>query len=219
MHPQTLSAIPLETLGPWLAMIGFGAYHGLNPGMGWLFALSLGLQQQNARALWVALLPIAAGHATSVGAFALLVYTGAHFIPLKPLQIGTAILLLSFGVFKLFNYYRHPRWVGMKVGLGDLFGWSFLMATAHGAGLMVTPALLGVARQHSSHQMPMAQGTGLILAVALHTVIMLVVMGLVAWIFYRRFSLAVLKRNWINFDLIWAAALLVVGGVALAIAI
>jgi hypothetical protein len=218
MHPQTLSAIPLEVLGPWLAIVGFGAYHGLNPGMGWLFALSLGLQQQSARALWLALLPIAAGHAASVGIFALLVHLGARFIPLRPLEIGTAALLLVFGLFKLFNYYRHPKWVGMKVGMGDLFGWSFLMATAHGAGLMVTPALLGVAHQHASHQMPMTQGAGLFLAVALHTTVMLLVMGLVAWIFYRKLSLAVLRRNWINFDLIWAVALLVVGGIALFIA-
>ncbi len=219
MHPQILSAIPLETVGPWLAIIGFGAYHGLNPAMGWLFALSLGLQQQNERALWLALLPIAAGHAVSVGIFALLVQAGASFIPLRPLKIATAIMLLAFGVFKLFNYYRHPRWVGMKVGLKDLFTWSFLMATAHGAGLMVTPALLGLAHQHGGHQMPLPQGTSLLLAVSLHTAVMLIVMGFIAWVFYRKVSLAVLRQNWINFDLIWAAALFLVGGVALAIAI
>lgn len=219
MHLPTLSAIPLESLGPWLAMAGFGAYHGLNPGMGWLFALSLGLQQRSERALWTALLPIAAGHAASVGGFALLIYAGVHFIPLRPLQIVTALLLLAFGVFKLFNYYRHPRWVGMKVGLGDLFGWSFLMATAHGAGLMVAPALLGVTHQHAGHAAHLPPGTGLLLAVVLHTAVMLAVMGLIAWIFYRKVSLAVLRRNWVNFDLIWAIALLVVGGISLAIAL
>lgn len=219
MLPQTLSVTHLEALGPWLALIAFGAYHGLNPGMGWLFALSLGLQQKSERALWLALLPIAAGHATSVGIVALLVYAGAHFIPLQPLQIFTAVLLLAFAIFKLFNYYRHPRWVGMKVGLGDLFGWSFLMATAHGAGLMVAPALLGVTHLHTGHAMYLPPGAGLFFAVALHTSVMLTVMGLIAWIFYRKVSLAVLRSNWINFDLIWAVALLVVGGVALVIAI
>ena len=219
MHPQILSAIPLEDLGPWLAMIGFGAYHGLNPGMGWLFALSLGLQQNSERALRMALLPIAAGHAASVTIFALLVYAGAHFIPVRPLQILTASVLIAFGIFKLFNYYRHPRWVGMKVSLGDLFGWSFLMATAHGAGLMVAPAMVGMTHSHGGHEMPMQPGVSLFFAVVLHTLVMLTVMGLVAWIFYRKFSLAVLRRNWINFDLIWAAALLVVGGGALFIAL
>jgi hypothetical protein len=200
-------------------MIGFGAYHGLNPGMGWLFALSLGLQQQSERALRMALLPIAAGHAASVTIFALLVYAGAHFIPVRPLQILTASLLIAFGIFKLFNYYRHPRWVGMKVSLGDLFGWSFLMATAHGAGLMVAPAMVGMTQSHGGHEMPMQPGMTLFFAVVLHTLVMLTVMGLVAWIFYRKFSLAVLRRNWINFDLIWAVALLVVGGIALFIAL
>lgn len=219
MLPPILSAIPPEALGPWLALIGFGAYHGLNPGMGWLFALSLGLQQKSERALWTALLPIAAGHATSVGLVAFLVYAGAHFIPLRVLQILTAVLLLAFGVFKLLNYYRHPRWVGMKVGLRDLFGWSFLMATAHGAGLMVAPALVGITHAHGGHEMHLQPGPGLLLAVAVHTVVMLIIMGLIAWIFYRKVSLAVLRRNWINFDLIWAVALLVVGGIALAIAI
>lgn len=219
MLPPTPSAIHPEALGPWLALIGFGAFHGLNPGMGWLFALSLGLQQKSERALWTALLPIAAGHATSVGIVALLVYAGIHIIPLRALQIVTAVLLLAFGVFKLFNYYRHPRWVGMKVGMVDLFGWSFLMATAHGAGLMIAPALVGVTHGHGSHQMPLPPGTGLFLGVALHTTVMLAVMGLIAWIFYRKVSLAVLRRNWINFDLIWAIALLVVGGIALAIAL
>jgi len=223
MLPQTLSAIHPEALGPWLALVGFGAYHGLNPGMGWLFALSLGLQQKSERALWAALLPIAAGHATSVGIVALLVYAGAHFIPLRSLQISTAVLLLAFGVFKLLNFYRHPRWVGMKVGMRDLFGWSFLMATAHGAGLMVAPALVGVTHMqhgmHGGHQMHLPTGVGLTLAVAVHTAVMLAVMGLIAWLFYRKVSLAVLRRNWINFDLIWAVALLVVGGIALAIAL
>jgi len=223
MLPQTLSAIPPEALGPWLALIGFGAYHGLNPGMGWLFALSLGLQQKSERALWTALLPIAAGHATSIGIVALLVFAGVHFIPMRSLRILTAVLLLAFGVFKLFNFYRHPRWVGMKVGMGDLFGWSFLMATAHGAGLMIAPALVGVTHmQHGmngGHQMHLPPGVSLSLAVTVHTAVMLLVMGLIAWIFYRRVSLAVLRRNWINFDLIWAVALLVVGGVALVMAI
>jgi hypothetical protein len=200
-------------------MIGFGAYHGFNPAMGWLFALSLGLQQKSSRAIWSALVPIAAGHAASVGIVAGLVYAGAHLVPLRPLRIGTACLLLAFGVYKLLNYYRHPRWVGMKVSLGDLFGWSFLMATAHGAGLMVAPALVGVTHGHDSHGMHLTPGPSLLFAVSLHTLVMLVVMGLIAWIVYRKFSLAVLRNHWINFDLIWAVALLVVGGVALIIAI
>ncbi len=219
MHPQIPSAILPEVLWPWIAVIGFGAFHGINPGMGWLFALSLGLQRQSSRAIWMALLPIAAGHALSVGLVALLVYAGIRFISIPALQFITAGLLLAFGAYKLFNYYRHPRWVGMNVGLSDLFLWSFLMATAHGAGLMIAPALMGVSHAHDSHGMHLAAGTGLFLAVLAHTLAMLLVMGVVAWLVYSRFSLAILRRNWINFDLIWAGALLVVGAIALATAL
>lgn len=219
----TLSATPPDWLGPWLAMIGFGAYHGLNPGMGWLFALSLGLQQRSERAIWVSLFPIAAGHAASVAAVAGIVLAGMRFVSSTTLQWLTAVILSVFGVYKLFNYYRHPRWVGMKVGVRDLFVWSFLMATAHGAGLMVVPALLGVATIHGSHHgspdLQMPPGAGMFLAVGAHTIAMLVVMGAIAWIVYKKLGLAVLRQKWINFDLIWAVALLLVGGIALLMAI
>lgn len=207
-------------MGPWLAMIGFGAFHGLNPGMGWLFALSLGLQHNSARAVWIALFPIAAGHAASVAVVAGLVLAGLHFVSLSALQWITAFLLIAFGTYKLFNYYRHPRWVGMKVGPVDLFAWSFLMATAHGAGLMVVPALLGVATAGHGHGASETNSLAdVLLAVGVHTLAMWLVMGAVAWIVFRKLGLAVLRRKWINFDLIWAVSLLVVGVIALATAL
>lgn len=220
MHPPIASAIPPEAVGSWLALIGFGSFHGLNPGMGWLFALSIGLQQQSSRAIWVSLLPIALGHAASVALVALLLLAGLQFIPLQALHWITAVLLLGFGVYKIFNYYRHPKWVGMKVSMRDLVWWSFLMATAHGAGLMIMPALLGVESAHASHaeHMGAAEQSSVVLmsiGVLLHTLAMLVVMGIVAWAVYTKFGLAVLRSKWINFDLIWAIALIVVGGVAL----
>jgi hypothetical protein len=225
MPPPIPSGIHPESLAPWLIMILFGAYHGLNPGMGWLFALSIGLQQASERAIWKSLFPIAAGHAASVAVVALLVLGGARILPLEKLQIATALLLLSFGLYKIFRYYRHPRWVGMKVGMRDLFTWSFLMATAHGAGLMVAPAMVEVAGGHHAHHHnaslgpPLNQGLGLLLAVSLHTLAMLAVMGGVAWLVYRKWGVAFLRRTWINFDLLWAIALLVVGGIALAMAL
>ncbi|MGL6159077.1 hypothetical protein [Microbulbifer sp.] len=204
-------------------MIALGAFHGLNPGMGWLFALSLGLQQHSGRVIWISLLPIAVGHAAAIVAVVLIVLAGLQMISFHRLQWLTAVLLLGFGIYKLFNYYRHPRWTGMKVGMRDLLLWSFLMATAHGAGLMVIPALLGVAAEQKSHHAgghpAMPEGGAMLLAVGAHTLSMLLVMGAVAWIVYRRLGLNVLRQKWINFDLIWAVALLVVGGVALWMAI
>jgi hypothetical protein len=223
MLPQTPSAIlpdEFSALGVWMVMLAFGAYHGLNPGMGWLFALSLGLQQRSERAIWVSLLPIALGHAAALVVVAVLVLAGAQFISTNLLQSLTAVVLIGFGIYKVTNYYRHPRWVGMKVNLRDLTWWSFLMATAHGAGLMIAPALLGIATQHSmqdhsTHMVQAAAGGDMVLAIALHTLSMLVVMAAIAWVVYKRVGLAILRQHWFNFDLVWAVALLVVGIVAL----
>ena len=218
MLQQILSAIPVDTVGSWLVMAGFGAYHGLNPGMGWLFALALGLQQRSERAIWQSLVPITLGHAVSLIAVAGLVIVSSSFIPPTALSLLTASTLLAFGVYKLFNYYRHPRWVGMQVGFRDLVAWSFLMAAAHGAGLMVAPSLVSIANAHTAHgahASPMVMGTGISVGIIIHTAAMLVVMTAVAWIVYKKVGLAVLRTSWINFDLVWAIALLVVGGFAL----
>jgi len=222
MHPQTLIATlanqldqigGLAALTPWLVMAGFGAYHGLNPGMGWLFALSMGLQQGSSRAIWRALLPITLGHAASVAAVAMVVLAGAQFISLAGLQALMAVALIGFGVHKVVNYQRHPRWVGMKVNAADLTWWSFLMATAHGAGLMVAPVLIGIAGVHAAHGHPAEAEFAL--GIGVHTLAMLAVMAATAWIVYEKLGLAVLRSKWVNFDLIWAVALLVVGGMAL----
>ena len=215
MHPQIHSVIHPDLLVSWLAMIGFGAYHGLNPGMGWLFALSRGLQEKSEKAVWVSLIPIALGHAASIAIIAVLVLAMGHLLEPRTLQLTTASLLLAFGLYKLFRYYRHPRWVGMQVGMRDLFFWSFLMASAHGAGLMIAPILVSMI-SHSGHQQAdMFNSILMLLAVSLHTLAMLAVMGLVAWGVYKKLGLAILKKGWLNFDLIWADALLVVGGIAL----
>jgi hypothetical protein len=232
MLPQIHTAIPPEAWGALLTMMVFGAYHGLNPGMGWLFALSLGLQSQSERAIWRSLVPIAAGHALSLLVVAMTVVAGARFLPASLLEIGTAVLLIGFGIYKVFNYYRHPRWVGMQVGMRDLTWWSFLMATAHGAGLMIAPLVLSLsapaagategAHAHHNHAhhaaqaaMGIAPDLGVTLGILVHTLAMLVVMALVAWFVYKRWGLRILRSHWINFDLIWAAALLFVGTIAL----
>ena len=199
-------------VGVLLAMLGFGAYHGLNPGMGWLFALSLGLQQRNPRAIWVSLLPIALGHAAALAVVAVLVVAGAQFISTAPLQGMTALVLIAFGFYKIFNYYRHPRWVGMKVGLRDLTWWSFLMATAHGAGLMLIPALMPLCFGTNAPALPTDAGIGVaLLGVLVHSLSMLAVTGLVAVIVYEWIGLAILRSAWINVDRIWTLALAATG--------
>jgi len=198
-----------------LAMVGFGAYHGLNPGMGWLFALSLGLQRESERAIWVSMLPISAGHACSIALVAGIVIVLGQLISLTALQLLTAIMLLVFGTYKLARYYRHPKWVGMHVGMRDLFFWSFLMAVAHGAGLMVAPILIVMMGGAGTAEANVSGGALMSLGVLLHTLAMLAVMGAVAWIIYRKLGLMFLKKSWVNFDLIWAGALLLVGAAAL----
>ena len=128
----------------WLMLL-LGAYHGINPGMGWLFAVALGMQQQKGSAVAKALVPIALGHALSIG----IVVVAAAFLgmalPQEAIRYSIAALLFGLGISSLVRHY-HPTWVRMQVGFRDLTVWSFLMATAHGAGLMLLPVLLGTCR-------------------------------------------------------------------------
>jgi len=198
---------------PWLALILLGAWHGLNPGMGWLFSVALGLQQRSRRAVFAALLPIALGHALAIGLVVLLVYIVGIVIPSQWLQIGGAGMLFAIAIWKLWRA-RHPTWVGMRVNFWDLTTWSWLMATAHGAGLMVVPVLLGGrsmfcgAIPSSTNSLLFFQPLIVAAAVGVHTLSHLLIAGLVAWIVYDFIGLAVLRRSWINLDLIWCFSLL-----------
>lgn len=155
--------------GPWLVLAGLGAFHGINPAMGWLFAVALGLQEKRARAVWRALLPLALGHALAVGAVTAVVALIGSALPPELLRWLVAGTLVSFGGWRLVRH-RHPRYGGMRVGPRELTMWSFLMATAHGAGLMVAPFLLGrgaaaaavapVPAGHVGHVAQVAHGVG-----------------------------------------------------------
>jgi hypothetical protein len=195
--------------------MGFGAFHGLNPGMGWLFSVSLALQAQRERALWMALPPIALGHLLALVVAALPFLLLGSVLRLRPLAIVAAATLLAFGAWKLGRWYRHPRWVGMRVGGRDLVLWSFLVATGHGAGLMVAPALttlMGGGDERDAGVRAAEALTG----IGAHTAALLIVMAAVAWVVYRWVGLGILRTHWINFDLVWAVALLLTGGIALA---
>lgn len=204
---------------PWLTLALLGAYHGVNPGMGWLFAVALGLQEQSGRAVLRALPPIALGHALSIGITVGLLAAGRASVPLSVLSFITAALLVGFGLFKLIRP-RHPRWVGMRVSAKDLVVWSFLMATAHGAGLMLLPVfLLGEDNPAPCHGESCHQAAGLSLntvwsylaAISLHTLAMLLAAAALALVVYYKVGLAVLRRAWFDLDRIWAAALILAG--------
>ena len=213
----------MHEMGPtalWLMLL-LGAYHGINPGMGWLFAVALGMQEQKGGAVARALVPIALGHALSIG---IVVVTAAFLgmaLPREAIRYSVAALLFGLGVFSLVRHY-HPRWVRMRVGFRDLTLWSFLMATAHGAGLMLLPVLLGSstveAANHMAghhHSSAAASPLAALLATAVHTIAYLAVTGLIAWVVYSKFGLAILRNAWLNLDAVWAAALLVTSMVIL----
>jgi hypothetical protein len=204
---------------PWLTLALLGAYHGVNPGMGWLFAVALGLQEQSGRAVLRALPPIALGHALSIGITVGLLAAGRASVSISALSWITAALLVGFGLFKLIRP-RHPRWVGMRVSAKDLVVWSFLMATAHGAGLMLLPVfLLGEDNPAPCHGESCHQAAGLSLntvwsylaAISLHTLAMLLAAAALALVVYYKVGLAVLRRAWFDLDRIWAAALILAG--------
>ena len=131
----------MSEFAPWLALAGLGAYHGVNPAMGWLFAVSLGLQERRRAAVHAAFIPIALGHTASVAAVVAVVVLVGVIVPLVALKVVGAAVVIGFGVFKLLKPLSHPRWVRMRVGFRALTAWSFLMSSAHGAGLMLVPIL------------------------------------------------------------------------------
>ena len=211
---------------PWLAIAALGAYHGIDPSMGWLFAVALGLQDRSrARVLW-ALVPIAIGHLLSIGLVVAIVAGLQSVVTIEWLQPAGAVALILFGVFRFLWPRAHPRWVAMRVNFGELGLWSFLMASAHGAGLMLFPILLGMnpagaPMQHMHHHMvALAHGTSTAQAIAvvlLHTGAMVAVMGTIALLVYEKLGLAILRSAWINLDTIWAGALLAAGVISFAI--
>jgi hypothetical protein len=206
-----------------------GAYHGINPAMGWLFAVALGLQERRRGAVLQALPPIALGHAIAISLAVLVIGVARIVVPLDVLRYVCAGVLILFGLYKLARR-RHPRWVGMRVGFRDLTAWSFLMASAHGAGLMLIPVLLGLsstehmqgAHAHGAHtDHATMTGSASVLAdlaaVGLHTLALFAVMGVIAVVVYEKLGVIILKRTWFNFDLLWAGALVGAGLITLVV--
>ena len=205
-------------LWPWITLAALGAYHGINPAMGWLFAVALGLQERSRGTVFSAFPPIALGHAASVALVVGVVVIGRAIVSIDALKIVGCVVLVGFGMYKLVRS-SHPRWVGMRVGFRDLTAWSFLMASAHGAGLMLVPILLRLPGYGGQvidlRDMPhveymllgapdsiatlVSQGT----AIAIHTLAMFGVMAAVAVVVYEKVGVSILRRGWFNLDRLW----------------
>jgi len=205
----------------WLMLL-LGAYHGLNPGMGWLFAVALGMQEKKGSAVARSLVPIAVGHALAIGSVVLATAFLGMTLPLVVIRSFVAAVLVGLGIYCLVRH-QHPRWVRMQVGFRDLTVWSFLMASAHGAGLMVVPVLLSSntleaqGRIAGHNHMSAARPLAALLATGVHTIAYLAVTGLFAWLVYQKLGLALLRKAWFNFNSVWAAALVATGLVTLLI--
>jgi hypothetical protein len=193
-------------------LVSLGAFHGINPGMGWLFAVALGMQERRRGAVLRALVPLGAGHALAVAGAVLAAAAMGGVVPLAALRWATAGILITLGVVRLFRH-GHPRWVGMRVGAGRLTLWSFLMATAHGAGLMVVPVFVGMSLAgggpHAHHGAASANTTAsaALVATGVHALSYLAVTAFVAVLVFERLGVGMLRRAWFNLDLVWAIAL------------
>jgi hypothetical protein len=205
----------------WLAVAASGLYHGVNPGMGWPLAVSAGLMERNSRAMLAALGPLAAGHLL---AMLLVILPFALLVALvdwqRQVQIGASLLVIGFGIFRLV-YRRHPRALA-RIRPTQLGLWSFAVAIAHGAGLMLVPIYLGLCREADLDQGHVAAGTLInanlgmaVLVSVVHAAAMIAAGGCLAWLVYRIFGLKFISRSWFNLDTPWAISLILVGAVAL----
>jgi hypothetical protein len=199
---------------PWAALALLGAYHGINPGMGWLFAVARGMQDKSRRAVLSSLLPIAIGHEASIVMVVVAVSLTEEFVPPFYVRLLAALVLVSFGLYKVLRPRSHPSGFGMRIGPAGLVGWSFLMSSAHGAGLMLAPILLGLpvyGAYHSLREISLQA----VAAASLHVMAMLFVMGVVSVVVYEKVGVGILRRGWFNLDLGWSLVLIASGAVTL----
>ncbi len=200
---------------PWLLLIGLGAFHGLNPAMGWLFAVALGLHRQSRAVALVSLIPIAVGHAAAIALVVYAVTVLGVAIDRNALRLLSGLALIGWGLYGLLYPHRHRARIGLQTGLAGLALWSFLMATVHGAGFMLIPVLeplqMDMAGDHM-HAMPRRIRYGSPRLPSPSTLLaMLIVTGAVAIVVYEWVGLGFLRRGWINVDIAWNAALIATG--------
>jgi hypothetical protein len=209
----------------WLQLVslaGLGAFHGLNPAMGWLFAVARGMQERSRRVLLMSLPPIAAGHLASVAIVAAVVSATRSVVAANVVGIVGGVLLVAYGLWRLLSE-RHFRWAGMRLSAAQLAGWSFLVSSAHGAGLMLLPVLATepVATGHTGHVMaaPAAGALSGLAAAGVHTIAMLAVMAGCALLVYEFVGVSVLRKAWFNVDRLWAAVMVGAGALTIALTV
>ena len=216
----------------WLGVLAIGAYHGLNPAMGWPLAVARGMEHRRGAAVFATFVPLGAGHLLAM-ALVLVPFAMLSWLLVwgREVRIGAAALVILFGVSRLV-LRRHPRWM-MRIRPSQLMLWSLLMATAHGAALMLLPFVMGLCETpqltpgrspgafgHDGVMLLMQSSVGTAVAVALiHSAAMICAGLAVAWIVYRYLGLRALRSTWLNLDAVWALSLIVSGGVALAMAL
>jgi hypothetical protein len=209
----------------WLAVVASGFYHGLNPGMGWPLAVSAALMGKGRRALFAALGLLALGHLLAMAAILLPFALLAELVRWqREIRISAALIVIAFGLWLLARRRQHPRFIA-RIRPTQLALWSFAVATAHGAGLMLAPIYLGLCRAqdlgrgHQSASLLMGGNLATAVAVSVvHTAAMIFGGGLIAFLVYAWLGLKFLSRSWFNLDVIWASSLVAVGGVALTVA-
>jgi hypothetical protein len=216
-----LTAADFAPASLWLTVIASGLYHGVNPGMGWPLAVSAGLMDKRPRALAAALVPLAAGHLLAMLAVMLpFAFLLALVAWQRQIRIAASLLLIGFGVFRLVER-RHPRALA-RIRSSQLALWSFVVAIAHGAGLMLVPIYLGLCRQASldagdraASSLVNANLEMAVLVAAVHAAAMIAAGGSLAFLTFRYLGLQFISRSWFNLDLLWAVSLVLVGTIAL----
>jgi hypothetical protein len=205
------------TSASWLALVGLGGFHGINPAMGWLFAVALGLHRRSRAVVLTSLIPIALGHALAVGMVAVAVVALGTVVDQRAIRVSSGVVLIGWAVYHWIRGSRHRVRFGMRVGMVGLGLWSFLMASAHGAGLMLVPFLLPLDLHGSSaghaggHHVSGNSLSVALAAIGVHTLATLLVTGLTAILVYEWVGLAFLRHGWVNLDLLWTAALIATG--------
>lgn len=220
MNQAGLNQVGLHTDALWLTVVALGLYHGLNPAMGWPLAVANGMTERRAASVFATMLPLGGGHFLAIAvALAPFAWLGWYLEWSRAIRIGAGLAVLLFGIYKLLRR-RHPRMLA-RIAPTRLAWWSFLMATAHGAGLMLVPFMLGLcAAPAPGHHAMMAQAdmrTALLIA-TVHTLATLLAGVGMAWAVYRYLGLRVLQRVWLNLDAVWGASLVLAGAAGVLLA-